>query len=549
MEEKIRGLVRSAILKLSLPEADFNVEHPADLSHGDYSTNVAMVLAGEVKSNTKDLAERIKESIGVDENVEKVEVAGAGFLNFYLSKSFFVDSVKEVIENESNYGKNTFLQEQKTIVEYTDPNPFKKFHIGHLMSNTIGESISRLVEAQGAEVKRSNYQGDVGLHVAKAVWAKMNDPKISWGEAYARGSREFNKSEEIKKEIRKLNKKIYDRSDQDINRIYDDGRRESLADFEIIYERLGTEFDLYFLESETAEFGKDTVSKNTGGWFKKGVFKKSDGAVIFPGEKYGLHNRVFINSEGLPTYEAKELGLAKLKYERYQYDKSIVITGNEINEYFKVVLKTMEIIFPDLAKKTTHISHGMLRLPTGKMSSRTGDVIPAEDLIEEAKKKVVDKISDRELSKEEKEEISETVAIGAIKYSILKQSPGKDIIFDFDKSLSLEGDSGPYLQYTYTRAKSVLKNAETKLDFDYNGEIFDLERVLYKFPEVVKKAGDEYLPQYLVTYLISLASEFNSFYNKGKISDSPYKLALTQSVATILENGLNLLGIRTLDKM
>ncbi len=183
--------------------------------------------------------------------------------------------------------------------------------------------------------------------------------------------------------------------------------------------------------------------------------------MIFRGEQYGLHTRVFINSQGIPVYEGKELGLNRIKFDLYHPDLSIIITGNEIVDYFKVLMKAMELTIPDVAASTRHVPHGMLRLPSGKMSSRTGDVITAESLLDQVKAKLAERVSARadELSPDEREAATEAIAIGAIKYSILKQSPGQDIIFDFDKSLSVEGDSGPYVQYAYARLKSILRKA------------------------------------------------------------------------------------------
>jgi arginyl-tRNA synthetase len=293
----------------------------------------------------------------------------------------------------------------------------------------------------------------------------------------------------------------------------------------------------------------------------KNIFEKSDGAVVFRGENFDshLHTRVFLNTEGLPTYEAKELGLAKIKASKYPADISISVTGNEINDYFKVVLRAMQELMPDLAEKIKHLSHGMLRLPGGKMSSRTGQVITAEFLIEEVKKKVLEKIKERQLSEEEKNEISEKVSVGAIKYSILKQGIGKDIIFDFDKSLSFEGDSGPYLQYAYTRALSVLKKAEeagvTPEGSPQGSRELpsgDLTHLLYQFPEIVTRAYRELAPQFIVSYLIEVAGAFNSFYAQNQIigsDDEASRLALTRATSIVLKNGLDLLGIPVLERM
>ena len=556
--------IKTALWELKIDEkkiSKINLEHPEDLTHGDYSCNIAMVLAKQVAQNPRELAEKIVAEINErkPDEISKIEVAGPGFINFYLSTKYFVSGVSDVLKKGDKYGLNKNLEGEKTTVEYTDPNPFKEFHIGHLMSNSIGEAISRIVEANGAKVSRACYQGDVGLHVAKAIWGVLKENKkintaYDLGQAYSRGAKAYEENEQLKQEIIEINKNIYSGTDKCVNKAYDMGRKISLEYFESIYKILGTKFNNYFFESETGKVGKEIVEKNMDKVFEKG----ENNAIIFKGENYGLHTRVFINSEGLPTYEAKELGLAKIKFDKTKYSKSIVVTGNEVNDYFKVLLQAMSLIFPDLASKTVHVSHGMLRLPTGKMSSRTGDVITAVSLLDDIKEKVSEKMTDRVMNKKEKEETAEKVAVGALKYSILKQVNGKDIIFDFDKSLSFEGDSGPYLQYSYARAKSILRKAKdegVKANIKKVGEeVSNLEKIIYRFPEVVERAGEEYSPHYIATYLIELASAFNSFYAQGKIVDktdvnSPYKLALTEAFSVVLKNGLNLLGISAPEKM
>jgi len=541
--DNIRKEVEKVLKELDLEQVEFTVEHPADTSHGDYATNVALVLGKKLGKNPKELAEALQLALLAQDDlnfVDKIEVAGAGFINFYLSPEFFAKS----LELQDDFGKNNELKGTKVMVEYTDPNPFKELHIGHLMSNAIGESISRLIEYSGADVKRANYQGDVGMHVAKAIWGKMKKPESTWGDAYAYGATEYDSH---KDEITTLNKKVYEKSDEEINALWEEGKKTSLESFEEIYTKLGTQFDEYFFESEVAEKGKKIVEENTGD-----VFEESDGAIIYKGEQDGLHTRVFLNSEGLPTYEAKELALPVEKYSRYKYDTSIVVTGNEINEYFKVLMSALGKINPELAGKTRHIAHGMLRLPSGKMSSRTGDVITAMALIEIAKEKALEKMEEKD------ERIAEQVAIGAIKYAILKQTPGKDIIFDIDQSLSLEGDSGPYLQYTYVRALSVLKKAQ-ELNIKPNiknpiTKISQVERLLYRLPEVILSASRDYAPHTVVHFLTALAGSFNTLYAQEKIVDenneyTPYRLALTQALATTLKNGLYVLGIPTPDHM
>ena len=567
----INRIIGEALKELGVKRPQVVLEHPGDLSHGDYSTNVALVYGKKLEMSPLEVARVIVAAFNKQPlaDLDKVEIAGFGFINFYLAPSFFGRNLQVISKNGDSYGSNNSLKNKKVIVEYTDPNPFKEFHIGHLMSNIIGESISRIIDHSGAELHRACYQGDVGLHIAKAVYGLQHHKFDFWkikllgnaitkanflGRAYSFGAKEYEASPEAKQAIVELNKEIYLRNNTTTNYYYDIGKNWSLDYFDLIYKILGTKFDHFFFESETGDFGQKVVMDN----LKKDIFRQSDGAIIFPGEEHDLHTRVFINSEGLPTYEAKELGLAHIKYDEYPYDLSVVITGNEVNEYFKVVLKAMELVFPHLAEKTTHLSHGMLRLPSGKMSSRTGDVITAFSLINNVKQLVADKIKDRDYDQATKEKVAEEVAVGAIKFSILRQAPGKDVIFDFDKSISFEGDSGPYWQYAYTRAKSILAKADQagieRVNTKTSAEIYVLEKLLYRFPEVVERARQEFSPHYLVTYLLELAASFNNFYAQNKIvdandSESGYKIALTESFSIVMKNGLYLLGIVAPDKM
>ena len=578
IEEKIKTLIIDALENLKIPastqggeEVDFVVEHPEDLKNGDYSTNVAMVCAKKLKTNPKELAEKIKRELDKNlqkENseIEKVEVS-AGFINFYLSREFFAKNIEEILSNKSFY-RNSLLDGKNIMIEYTDPNPFKPFHIGHLMTNTIGESIARILEHSGGVVSRANYQGDVGLHVAKAFYGmqKKGMPKDMSapasvlakyiGESYVFGSEAYDNDESAKKEIDVLNKKIYDRSDPKVNQVYDWGFDVTMEAFEDLYKMLGTKFDFYFLESAMADIGRGIVNDNI-----PKVFEKSDGAIVFKAEKYDskLHTRVFITSAGLPTYEAKELGLTEEKFKTNpDMDLSIVITAQEQADYMKVVAQAIYIMHPEYENKMLHITHGMMRLTGGKMSSRQGNVITGEDLLNDVRDAILEKMTDRDFSNEEREKVATFVAVSAIKYSILKQGTGGDIVYDFDKSISFEGDSGPYLQYSYARANSVLSKASSKNILPdphiLLPEIFELEKLLYRFPEVVLHSAEEYQPHYIANYLIEIARAYNSFYGNNVIVDkedktSSYKVALTYAFTFVMKTGLHLLGIEAPEKM
>ncbi|MES2088022.1 MAG: arginine--tRNA ligase [Patescibacteria group bacterium] len=569
IEEKIKKLIQESLKKIGIESAEVVLEHPAEITNGDFSTNIALALAKSLKMKPRELAGKILVELEKSKprDFERLEIAGPGFINFYLAKTFFTENVATVLKEGGNFGKNSTRKGEKIIVEYTNTNLFKELHIGHMMSNNIGESLSRIWEFQAAEVKRDTYQGDVGLHVAKAIFgmqklvsempkesASLHEKIVFLGKAYAAGSVAYDEDKTSEARIKELNKIIFEKSDSEINQLYAWGREVSLAHFEILYKKLDTKFDYYFFETEVAEKALAIVTDN----LKTGIFEKSDGAVVFKGEQYGLHTRVFINSMGLPTYEAKDIGLAFVKYEKYPFDRAVIITANEQNDYFKVVLKALSLIDAKLAGKIKHLSHGMLKLSTGKMSSRTGNVITGEALIDSVEAMVHKKIEDRELETFERNKIAEAVAIGAIKYSILRQAIGGDIIFDFDKSISFEGDSGPYLQYSFVRANSILaKAAAEKILPDFKhvpDEIFLIERMLTRFPEVVVRAGADFAPHLIATYLIELSSSFNSYYAQNQIVNSgdptsSYKVALTSAFAQVMKNGLWLLGIPVPSKM
>ncbi len=561
MDEVLKTAVSETLAKLGLPPATFTIEHPADLAHGDYACNVAMVVAKAAGKAPRVVAEELASALaGQIPYVERIEIAGPGFLNFYLTRDFFTAELERAVAQGEIWGRNETWAGKKVLVEYTDPNPFKEFHIGHLFTNAVGESIARLFMMNGAYTKRVNYQGDIGLHVAHAVWGMQqlgidSDGDFSareLGKAYALGATSYKTNEVAAAEIRTINKAIYERSDAAITALYDAGRKVSLTYFETIYEIVDTQFDEYFFESETGPRGKELVLAHSD------IFPESDGARVFVGEDYGLHTRVFLNKEGLPTYEAKELALAKLKEERLgQYDWSVISTANEVNEYFKVLKKAMSFVYPELAVKTEHIGHGTVRLTSGKMSSRTGDVITAIDFIDEVAIAASAKMAEGGVT-EPDAVLARNVAIAAIKYTTLRGSILQNTIFDKEKALSFEGDSGPYLQYTHARITSVLKKArEAGLESGVAlapETPYVLERVLYRFPEVVKAALVERAPHAVTGYLTELAAAFNTFYAHEKIADkedtyAPYKIAVAEAVRTTLKNGLWILGIIAPDEM
>lgn len=630
MKKQLEAQLLQVIQDFGITDVLPEVKIVEDLRHGDYTSNVAMRLSKQLKKSPMDIALQVKEALqkiknrvsykdgdhnaakvdqmnaekfagnDVLQDIETIEVANPGFINFKMTEAKLGTQMHEVLKQRKAYGTGRLDVSQRVVVEFTDPNPFKEFHIGHLYSNSVGESVSRLLESQGHTVRRVCYQGDVGMHVAKALFGLLQIADVEnkleslagkplaerakfMGEAYVVGARAFEEDPAAAESMKALNRLgfiaaqamwvkekditpiINYRSDaiideaqlQKVSTLYVRGRAWSLEYFESIYRRLGTIFEGYYFESFVGELGAKLVRDHVA----DGVFELSDGAIIYRGEKKGLHTRVFINKLGLPTYEAKELGLAPTKQAEWSYDRSIIVTGNEINEYFKVLLAALSEISPELAVKTKHMGHGMVRKSDGsKMSSRSGVILTGEGLLDEVKESVyalLDK-STSTYTSEERENIAERAAVAAVKYSLLRVSLPSDVAFDISTSVSFEGDSGPYLLYTYARCQSVLRKSGIAVQelqdvsVSMNQEEKHIARQILFYPEVVASAAADLTPNVLCTYLFDLAQMFNVFYAKHQILEGESKnlrLLLTQATAQVLQNGLGLLGIETIERM
>lgn len=562
-------MLTELITGLGMPATQVDIDFPADRTRGDIATPVALALSKVIGKPPREIAETIAEAARKSQNqyVERVEVAGAGYVNIFLSDAYFHDALRKAINEGERYGTNELFAGKSVLFEYTDPNAFKEFHIGHLMSNTIGEALSRIYAASGAKVTRLCYQSDIGLNVAKAIWGMLQSvtsmppataplaERIAFvGRAYVLGSRQYTDDAEAKIEIDTLNKQLFDKSNARANDLYEKGRAWSLEHFEEIYKLLGTKFDHNYFESDMAGPGLALVKDG----IAKGIFAESEGAVIYKGEDEGLHTRVFVNKFGLPTYEAKELALAHDKVGRFPHDISIVITANEQQEYFKVVLAALKKVNSQAAEKIRHITHGMMRFADGKMSSRAGNIVTGESLVDDMRSTVAERMSNRITDPQARAAVRDAVAVGAVKYSILRQGIGKDIIFDPKQALSLEGDSGPYVQYACVRAGAVVRKAEgigaTAVPEEWaTGEISDVDRLVFQFPGIVERAARDCAPHHIVTYLTALASAFNSYYAAtpiiGSGAQTSRRLATAQAANIVLRNGMHMIGMIPLDEM
>ena len=531
----------------------FDVDIAAELTRpdekfGDYASNAALQLAKQLGRNPREVAEALAGELKNQALLANVTVAGPGFLNFKLTD----EALARAAFAATSLPKP--LAGKEILVEFGDPNPFKEMHIGHLYSLIVGDAIASLLDANGASVRRLGYHGDVGRHVAMAIWGMQNN-KGSIGECYAAGAKAYEENEKAKTEIQAINEHIYKKDDAEINKLYDEGRSQSLAGFEQIYQQLGVKYDHDYFESESSSIGVKLVEDH------RNVFKTSDGAIVYEGEKAGLHTRVFITSKGLPTYETKDLGLAELKNRDYpDAARSIIITANEQSEYFKVMLAALTEIDPTLAKKTTHLSHGFVNLSTGKMSSRSGDVYTGATLIDAVDKAAKEQFPDSAPANR--------TPLAALKYDFLKSRLGGDITFDVAESVSLEGNSGPYLQYAHARARSILGKAKTGNRGEGIGDSdsyplptthYPLEpgerglaRKISEYPEVIAKATAELMPHHVTTYLYELAQAFNRFYEGNRVighQREAARLGLVEIYADVLRHGLGLLNIATPDKM
>lgn len=572
--EEIQSKLKAIIKKLFEIEVEPEVvlavgKKMSDGLGMDFATNAAMRLTRELKKNPLEIAEAIKQEFEKGNTEVIVEVAKPGFLNFMLRDEYWKGKLANL---GTDFEKNISCSEysgQTVVCEFSDPNPFKVLHVGHLYTSIVGDAISRLIEFAGGKVVRANFGGDVGLHVAKTIYEMKRRKNDLFGEnlekwnvltvaeksekmaeCYVAGTQAYEDDEQARKEIVELNKKIYEITTKnerasEIAQIYWLGRETSYAYFEEFYVRMGVKFDKYYPESTVADKGLRIVKEQ----LKNGVYEESDGAVVFKGEKYGLHTRVFINKEGLPTYETKDVGLIFAKWEDYQFDKSVIITGNDIVDYMKVVLASISEYKPKLVERTLHLTHGNVRLPGNeKMSSRKGNFLKAVDvltLIEEA------------LSKQHNN-LDKKVAMGATKYAFLKYKMGGNIEFSVDDSVSMTGNSGPYLQYAAVRAKKILagtlKDGVSEGDGTWKLNEFEKELIkkVVQYREIVEVAVREAAPHKVCEYLYELAQTFSRFYENVKVVGSEYEKERGEIVLAYLKtltHGLKILGIEVPERM
>lgn len=560
MRNILQSIIKEALVKIDISDVDFVLEHPADMSHGDYACNVAMVAAKSAGINPRELAEKIVVNIEKGDEIEKIEIAGPGFINFTLTQNYFSNEIKKIIQDGVQYGENKIGKGKTVIVEFSSPNIAKPFTIGHLRSTIIGDSVARIFKASGYKVIRDNHLGDWGTQFGKLIVAIKK-----WGDTDL-----IQNSENPVKELVALYVKFHSEAEQDATledeaRVWftkleqgDKDARDlwkmcidwSLIEFKKIYDRLGVSFDTMLGES----FFEDKMTTVLDDLKEKNLLQTSEEAqlVFFPDEKFPP--LMILKKDGSTLYATRDLATDKYRKETYQPDLIINEVGIEQSLYFKQIFETEEMLGYFKKEQRVHIAHGLYRFKDGKMSTRKGNAIWLNEVLDLAREKAIETGS--------LEESADTVAIAGLKFNDLKRDPKGFIDFDWDEILNLKGDSGPYIQYTYARAQSVLRKAAEvnlfpNITFPEHVEdviITDVERLLYRFPEVVEIALTDYAPHHIAQYLIEISQEFNSFYGNTKLVDTEhelttYRLAVTRATAIVLQNGLGLLGIDTLENM
>lgn len=515
---------------------------------GDMATNVALQIAKPVGQNPRDIAEKIASKLRDNEDFKEVTVAGPGFINIRLADAALIRQVYARPDQERS-GKTV-------VIETNNPNPFKPMHIGHGYNAVLADTMANLLAVSGADVKRVSYHGDVGAHVGKSMWSllrfcqgdvsKLDDIAAEkrnefMGKMYAEGSQAAKEDETAKQEIDQLAKQSFDRVDPVYAAVYDKVFDWSFEQIDNTVARLGNlPTERRYLESEADPVGVQTVRDNV-----PEVFIESDGALVFEGSKHGAFDNAFVGSSGLGLYAARDMGLIQLKVKDYpNMDETIIVTGGEQAAYFKGVIAAAELALPDLKGKIVNYPTGLVKLATGKMSSRTGDVITIDWLFDEFTKAIEARGG----------QASDEIVAGALRYQFLRVKIGGDVIFDVNEAVSLTGNTGSYLQYAHARARRILEKSE--MEFSLPHQLYDedyaLVRKLGEYHEIVNVATRQLEPHHICNYLFELAQEFNRYYEKNQVvgdDKEAHRIALVSLYADTLKAGLAILGIDAPDKM
>ncbi len=572
VRQKIREIISQAMEELSFPSTEIKIEYPQG-RYGDYTALVAFDLASKVGRPPQEVAQAIVkklENYHLGEWFSQIEVAGDGFINFSLKDELLLVEMTEIYKQKENYGRRP-TKKKKVLIEYSQPNPNKPMHIGHSRNNFLGMSVGNLFKAIGYQVKLINWINDRGIHICKALWSYQKEkekqngklkieekPDHFVGKCYILGSRAYKEDPKAKEEIEQM-LRDWEEGKPRIRKLWREMVDLTYQGWKQTYQRQGCYFDKWFYESDLYQRGKELIFQ---GLEKGHFYRHPNGSIRANLEKFNLPEKVLLRSDGTSIYITGDLALAEEKEHWFSPDLSVYCVGVDQQLYFQQLFAIIQLLGIAPVEKLFHLSYGMVNLKTGKMSSREGTVVYADDLMDELKQKALNKIKVVKISKineEEKDRVAEKVAQAAFKYGILKYTRNSEILFDPQESLSLEGNSGPYLLYTYTRCQSVLeKSGTTTLEMRLKPRLNPLERSisrhLSRFPYVVEMAASEFAPSVLAKYLFELANSYNSFYNtypilKAKKADRNLRLLITQTTANVLKTGLALLGIEVVDRM
>lgn len=514
---------------------------------GDFATNIALQLAGRLGKPPREIAEQIAAKLRTTGEFAAVEVAGPGFINLTLSSAALLELTKhEPVPARAG---------QSIVIETNNPNPFKAMHIGHAYNAILADTMANLLAVDGAKVHRVSYHGDVGTHVGKSMWAILRETggdsaKLEaipadehnrfMSKMYAEGSHAAKESEDVKKEVDELAKQSFILDDPSYKAIYELCATWSYEEIDAIVARLGNvPIERRYVESETEQPGKKLIIAHT-----PEVFTQSDGAYVFEGSKYGSFDNVYIGSHGNGLYGAHDMGLIQLKYADYpDLDESIVVTGGEQGAYFKGVIAASELAIPALKGKLKNYPTGLVKLTTGKMSSRTGEVVEIGWLFDQFAQAIQGRGG----------EPTDEIIAGALRYQFLKVKIGGDVVFDVGEAVSLTGNTGSYLQYAHARARRILeKLADVQRPQEVRDEDRLLVRKLGEYREVVQLATRTLEPHHICNYLFELAQEFNRYYEKNQVIGNEYeahRAGLVALYADTLRAGLMILGIAAPEKM
>ena len=578
-------------LKAALPhlpkEVKIELELPPQLEWGDFSFpcfSLAPILKKSPEKIAEELAEKLPRTIAFGELrgksasyrasknlIEKVVNVGP-YLNFFLKKDIFFKTVlKEILEKRDDFGKGE-RRKEKILIEYSGPNTNKPQHLGHLRNNFLGMAIGNLLEFEGQEVTRINLVNDRGIHIAKAMLAylKRGEGKTPEsegkkgdffvGEYYVLFEQKAKENPELLNEVQELLKK-WEMGDEQTLALWRKMTDWAIKGLEETYQKIGTKFDKWFYESDFYQDGKKIAKKA----LKKGFcYRREDGAIEIDLTQFNLGKKVLLRPNGTSVYLTQDLALSVIKQKEFKPKKSVYVVASEQDAYFKALFKILEIFGYQWAKNLYHLSYGMVFLPEGRMKSREGKVVEADELIALMEKLAKEEILSRQkdIAPDELSKRAKIIALAALKFYFLHITPPQDIIFDPDKSISFLGATGPYLLYTCARIQSILRKKveenETPLSIDYacltKKEERELIILLSNFEETVSRSAFFYNPACLAEYLLSLAQKFNEFYHLYPVfrpGDSLVyaRLSLCQAVVQVLKNGLSLLGIETVEKM